>query len=88
MVFGVGQSKQAHLNVSVQIPELLQVGESLDAPPARVGEEVHWTEDVGGNREPQQKVQLPRVNLAVLQQNLGGADGNMVINSQCEVCVV
>lgn len=43
----------AHLNIPVQVPELFHVGKGLNASPAVVGEEVHWTYDIGDSREPQ-----------------------------------
>lgn len=62
----------AHLDIPVQVPELLHVGKGFDTSPAVVGEEVYWTHDIGDGREPQQEVQLHWINLFVHEQHLWG----------------
>ena len=42
----------------------------LDGAPTRVGDEVHGTRDVGRHREPQQEVELRRVDLLLHQEDL------------------
>lgn len=45
--------RPAHLDIPVQVPELLHVGKGFDTSPAVVGEEVYRTHNIGDGREPQ-----------------------------------
>ena len=60
------------LNVPVQVSELIHGGEGLDCPPSDVGDEVDGAGGVGGGREPEQKVQLCRVDLLLHEEDLEG----------------
>ena len=50
------KSTYTNLDVPVNVSELFHAGESLDASPASVGEEVHRGHHVGGGRETQEEV--------------------------------
>jgi len=65
-------SHDTYLQVLVKVPELLHLRECLDPSPRVVGEEGHWTIDVGQGWETQQEVQLIGVYLLSLEQDLEG----------------